>query len=210
MAGTQRNSPNSINIRLGELHRQRIALEERLRPLRAQLIALINEEELARNRETEDWRRLQLASNLAFNPLPKINQDLRQSSLSHAYREEVRKVQQHYENNTTTSDAFERDSARRTKLQIRMNKRRNQALAALLEEKEKAQRAYDASKDAHSLTTAARTDLDSEIRELDTALRDVVDEEYRLNTGRGRKRKLHATQKKILKHKPKKGGSKKH
>ena len=210
MAGTQRNSPNSINIRLGELHRQRIALEERLRPLRAQLIALINAEELARNRETEDWRRLQRASNLAFNPLPKINQDLRQSSLSHAYREEVRKVQQHYENNTTTSDAFERDSARRTKLQIRMNKRRNQALAALLEEKEKAQRAYDASKDAHSLTTAARTDLDSEIRELDTALRDVVDEEYRLNTGRGRKRKLHATQKKILKHKHKKGCSKKH
>jgi len=195
MAGTQRNSPNSINIRLGELYRQRIALEERLRPLRAQLIALINEEELARNRETEDWRRLQLASNLAFNPLPKINTDLRQSSLAHAYREEVRKVQQHYENNTTTSDAFERDSARRTKLQIRMNKRRNQALATLVEEKEKAQRAYDASKDAHSLTTAARTDLELEIRELDTALRGVVDEEYRLNTGRGRKRKLHATHK---------------
>lgn len=210
MAGTQRNSPNSINIRLGELHRQRIALEERLRPLRAQLIALINEEELARNRETEDWRRLQLASNLAFDPLPKINQDLRQSSLSHAYREEVRKVQQHYENNTTTSDAFERDSARRTKLQIRMYKRRNQALAALVEEKEKAQRAYDASKETLTLTTAARTDLESEIRELDTALRNVVDEEYRLNTGRGRKRKLHATQKKILKHKPKKRGSKKH
>ena len=210
MAGTQRNSPNSINIRLGELYRQRIALEERLRPLRAQLIALINEEELARNRETEDWRRLQLASNLAFDPLPKINQDLRQSSLSHAYREEVRKVQQHYENNTTTSDAFERDSARRTKLQIRMYKRRNQALAALVEEKEKAQRAYDASKETLTLTTAARTDLESEIRELDTALRNVVDEEYRLNTGRGRKRKLHATQKKILKHKPKKGGSKKH
>ena len=33
MSRTQRNSPNSINIRLGELHRQRIALEERLRPL---------------------------------------------------------------------------------------------------------------------------------------------------------------------------------
>ena len=210
MLRTQRLSPNSINIRLGELHRQRIALEERLRPLRAQLIALINEEELARNRETEDWRRLQLASNLAFNPLPKINQDLRQSSLAHAYREEVRKVQQHYENNTTTSDAFERDSARRTKLQIRMNKRRKQYLATLLEEKEKAQHAYDYSRDTLTLTTAARTDLESEIRELDTALRDVVDEEYRLNTGRGRKRKLHATQKKILKHKPKKGGSKKH
>ena len=210
MLRTQRNSPNTINIRLGELHRQRIALEERLRPLRAQLIALINEEELARNRETEDWRRLQLALNLAFDPLPKINRDLRQSSLAHAYREEVRKVQQHYENNTTTSDAFERDSARRTKLQIRMNKRRKQYLATLLEEKEKAQHAYDYSRDTLTLTTAARTDLESEIRELDTALRDVVDEEYRLNTGRGRKRKLHATQKKILKHKPKKGGSKKH
>jgi hypothetical protein len=134
---------------------------------------------------------------------------LRQSSLSHAYREEVRKVQQHYENNTTTSDAFERDSARRTKLQIRMSKRRNQALAALVEEKEKAQRAYDYSRDTLTLTTAARTDLESEIRELDIALRDVVDEEYRLNTGRGRKRKLHSTQKKILKHKPKKGRSKK-
>ena len=195
MLRTQRLSPNSINIRLGELHRQRIALEERLRPLRAQLIALINEEELARNRETEDWRRLQLASNLAFNPLPKINQDLRQSSLAHAYREEVRKVQQHYENNTTTSDAFERDSARRTKLQIRMSKRRNQALATLVEEKEKAQRAYDYSRDTHTLTTAARTDLELEIRELDTALRDVVDEEARLNRGRGKKRKLSATQK---------------
>lgn len=196
MLRTQRNSPNSINIRLGELHRQRIALEERLRPLRAQLIALINEEELARNRETEDWRRLQLASNLAFNPLPKINQDLRQSSLAHAYREEVRKVQQHYENNTTTSDAFERDSARRTKLQIRMSKRRNQALATLVEEKEKAQRAYDYSRDTHTLTTAARTDLELEIRELDTALRDVVDEEARLNRGRGRKRQRRATHKK--------------
>ena len=211
MSRTQRNSPNSINIRLGELYRQRIALEERLRPLRAQLIALINEEELARNRETEDWRRLQLASTLAFDPLPKINRDLRQSSLAHAYREEVRKVQQHYENNTTTSDAFERDSARRTKLQIRMSKRRNQALATLLEEKEKAQRAYDYSRDTHTLTTAARTDLELEIRELDTALGAVVDEEARLNSGRGKKRKLYATQKKILKHKPKKRrGSKKY
>jgi hypothetical protein len=195
MSRTQRNSPNTINIRRGELHRQRRELEERLRPLRAQLIALINEEELARNRETEDWHRLQLASNLAFNPLPKINTDLRQSSLAHAYREEVRKVQQHYENNTTTSDAFERDSARRTKLQIRMNKRRNQALATLVEEKEKAQHAYDYSRDTLTLTTAARTDLELEIRELDTALSAVVDEEARLNRGRGRKRKLHATQK---------------
>ena len=195
MAGTQRNSPNSINIRLGELHRQRIALEERLRPLRAQLIALINEEELARNRETEDWRRLQLALNSAFDPLPKINTDLRQSSLAHAYREEVRKVQQHYENNTTTSDAFERNSARRTKLQIRMNKRRNQALATLLEEKEKAQHAYDYSRDTLTLTTAARTDLELEIRELDTALGAVVDEEARLNRGRGQKRQRHPTHK---------------
>lgn len=209
MSRTQRNSPNTINIRRGELETQRRELEERLTPLRAQLIDLINEEELARNRETEDWRRLQLASNLAFNPLPKINKDLRQSSLSHAYREEVRKVQQHYENNTTTSDAFERDSARRAKLQIRIHKRRNQALATLVEEKEKAQRAYDASKDAHSLTTAARTDLELEIRELDTALRGVLDEQYRLNSGRGKKRKLRATQK-ILKHKPKKERSKKH
>lgn len=195
MSRTQRNSPNTINIRRGELETLRRELEERLRPLRPQLIALINEEELARNRVTEDWGRLQLASNLAFDPLPKINKDLRQSSLAHAYREEVRKVQQHYENNTTTSDAFERDSARRTKLQIRMYKRRNQALAALVEEKEKAQRAYDASKDTLTLITAARSDLETEIRELDTALRDVVDEEYRLNSGRGRKRKLRATQK---------------
>lgn len=119
---------------------------------------------------------------------------MRQSSLAHAYREEVRKVQQHYENNTTTSDAFERDSARRTKLQIRMYKRRTRALVALVEEKEKAQRAYDASKETLTLTTAARTGLESEIRELDTALRDVVDEESRLNSGRGRKRKLRATQ----------------
>lgn len=195
MSRAQRNSPNTINIRRGELETQRRELEERLRPLilRRQLFA--HAEELARNRETEDWRRLQLASNLAFNPLPKINKDLRQSSLSHAYREEVRKVQQHYENNTTTSDAFERDSARRTKLQIRMYNRRNQALAALVEEKEKAQRAYDASKETHSLTTAARTDLESEIRELDTSLRNVVDEEYRLNTGRGRKRQRHPTHK---------------
>lgn len=195
MSRTQRNSPNTINIRRGELETQRRELEERLRPLilRRQLFA--HAEELARNRVTEDWRRLQLATNLAFDPLPKINRDLRQSSLSHAYREEVRKVQQHYENNTTTSDAFERDSARRTKLQIRMYKRRNQALAALVEEKEKAQRAYDYSRDTLTLTTAARTDLESVIRELDTALSNVVDEEYRLNTGRGRKRKLRATQK---------------
>ena len=195
MSGTQRNSPNTINIRRGELETQRRELEERLRPLILRRQLLVHAEELARNRETEDWRRLQLATNLAFDPLPKINKDLRQSSLGHAYREEVRKVQQHYDNNTTTSDAFERTSARRTKLQIRMYNRRNQALAALVEEKEKAQRAYDASKETLTLTTAARTDLESEIRELDTALRDVVDEEYRLNTGRGRKRKLRATQK---------------
>ena len=210
MSRTQRNSPNTINIRRGELETQRRELEERLRPLRAQLIALINEEELARNRETEDWRRLQLASNLAFDPLPRINRELNQSNLGLAYREEVYKAHQHSDNNTTTSDAYERILARHTKLKIRMRKRRNQALAALVEEKEKAQRAYDYSRDTLTSITATRADLELEIRELDTALRDVVDEEYRLNSGRGRKRKLSATQKKILKHKPKKGRSKKH
>lgn len=210
MLRIQRNSPNTINIRRGELETQRRELEERLRPLRSQLIALINEEELARNRETEDWRRLQRASNLAYaDPFAKINKDLKQSNLGVAFKEVVYKIKQHYDNNTTTSDAFKRATIRRAKLHERMTKRRKQAFVALVEEKEKAQRAYDDSRDTHSLINKQRVDLELEIRELDTALRDVVDEEYRLNTGRGKKRKLNATQKKILKHKPKKGRSKK-
>jgi len=65
MAGTQRLSPNSINIRRGELETQRRELEERLIPLRLQLTDLTNQEELVRNRVTEDSRRLRLARDAA-------------------------------------------------------------------------------------------------------------------------------------------------
>jgi hypothetical protein len=43
MPGTRRLSPNSINIRLGELETQRRELEEYLRPLRLRLTDLTNQ-----------------------------------------------------------------------------------------------------------------------------------------------------------------------
>jgi hypothetical protein len=61
MAGTQRVSPNSINIRRAELETQRIALEERLIPLRLRLLELTEQLELANNRVTEDRHRLRHA-----------------------------------------------------------------------------------------------------------------------------------------------------
>jgi predicted nucleic acid-binding Zn-ribbon protein len=65
MAGTQRNSPNSINIRLGELETQRRDLEERLIPLRLRITDLTEQLGLASNRVSEDRHRLRHARDAA-------------------------------------------------------------------------------------------------------------------------------------------------
>ena len=81
MAGTQRVSPNSINIRRAELETQRIALEERLRPLRLQLLELTEQLGLANNRVAEDMRRLRHAREAAddLGNTSAINRNLKQS-----------------------------------------------------------------------------------------------------------------------------------
>ena len=63
MPGTQRL--NTINIRRGEVETRRRELEERLIPLRLRITDLTNQEELVRNRITEDRRRLRLARDAA-------------------------------------------------------------------------------------------------------------------------------------------------
>jgi hypothetical protein len=197
MAGTQRNSPNSINIRLGELHRQRIDLEERLRPLRLRLTELTEQEELARLRVIEDRHRLRVATDAAEDRglTSATNINLRQSNLALALREEVYKIKQHYANNTTTSDACRRSQARVAKLHERLDKRRSQAYNALTTQAERAENAFFASRDAHELINRERINLESMLRELETSLGAVVDEEARLNRGRGKKQHR-ATQRK--------------
>jgi hypothetical protein len=198
MAGTQRVSPNSINIRRAELETQRIALEERLRPLRLRLLDLTEQLGLASNRVTEDRHRLRRARDAADDRgnTSAINRNLKQSNLALAIREEAYKIKQHYDNNTTNSEACSRSDARVEKLHTRLEKRRSQAYRALEEQAERAENACSASRAAHALIYRQRFDLKPTLRELETALSALVDEEARLNRGRGRKRKLRATQRK--------------
>ena len=195
MPGTQRL--NTINIRRGELETQRRELEERIRLLRLRLTDLTNQGELARNRATEDMRRLRVATDAADDRglTSATNRNLNQSNLALALREEVYKIKQHYANNTTTSDACRRSEARVAKLHERVDKRRSQAFNALTTQAERAVNAFFASRDAFALINRELLDLISTIRELETALSAVVDEEARLNRGRGKKRQRRATYK---------------
>jgi hypothetical protein len=197
MAGTQRLSPNSLNIRLGELETRRRELEEHLRPLRLRLTELTNQEELARNRVSEDRRRLRVATDAAEDRglTSATNRNLRQSNLALALREEVYKIKQHYANNTNTSDDCRRSQARVAKLHERLDKRRSQAYNALTTQAVRAENAFFASRDAFALINIERINLESTLRELETALSDVVDEETRLNRGRGKKRQCRVTYK---------------
>ena len=196
MAGTQRL--NTINIRRGELETQRRELEERLIPLRLQLTDLTNQGELAHLRATEDMRRLRVAADAAEDRglTSATNRNLNQSNLVLALREEVYKIKQHYANNTTTSDACRRSEARVAKLHERLDRRRSQAFNALTTQAERAASAFVVSRDAFALINRELLDLISTIRELETALSAVVDEEARLNRGRGRKRQRRSTQRK--------------
>jgi len=198
MAGTQRLSPNSINIRRGELETQRRELEERLIPLRLRLLELTNQEELVRNRITENRRRLRLARDAADDRglTSATNINLRQSSLALAIREEEYKIKQHYDNNTTNSEACRRSEARVAKLDERLDRRRSQAFNALEEQAQIVENESFASRAAHALIHRQRFDLTSTLRELETALSAVVDEEARLNLGRGKKRQHRSTQRK--------------
>ena len=196
MPGTQRL--NRVNIRRAELETQRIALEERLIPLRLRLLELTNQEELARNRVTEDMRRLRVARDAADDRglTSATNRNLRQSNLALALREEVYKIKQHYANNTTTSDACRRSEARVAKLHERLDRRRSQAFNALTTQAERAESAFFASRDAFALINRDLLDLISTLTQLETALSAIVDEEDRLNRGRGRKRQRRSTQRK--------------
>ena len=198
MAGTQRLSPNTLNIRLGELEIQRRELEQRLWPLRLRLLELTNQEELARLRVTEDSRRLRVASDAADDRglTSATNRNLRQSNLALALREEVYKIKQHYANNTTTSDACRRSEARLAKLHERLARRRSQAFNALATQADSAENAFIASRDAHESINRERINIISTLRQLETALSAVLDEEARLNRGRGKKRQRRATHKK--------------
>ena len=198
MAGTQRLSPNSINIRRGELETQRRDLEERIRPLRLRLTDLTNQEELVRNRVTEDRHRFQLARDAADDRglTSTINRNLRQSNLALALREEVYKIKQHHANNTTTSDACRRSEARVAKLHERLDRRRSQAYNALTTQAERAENASFASRDAYNLINRELVDVVSTLRQLEDELSAVIDEEARLNRGRGKKRQRRFTHKK--------------
>jgi hypothetical protein len=126
---------------------------------------------------------------------------LNQSNLALALREEVYKIKQYYANNTSTSDACRRSEARVAKLHTRLDRRRSQAHNALEEQAERAENASFASRAAHALIHRQRFDLKPTLRQLETALSAIVDEEARLNRGRGRKRKLRATHKRGKKRK---------
>jgi chromosome segregation ATPase len=196
MPGTQRL--NRLNIRRAELETQRIALEERLIPLRLRLLELTEQLELANNRVTEDRHRLRHARDAADDRgnTSAINRNLKQSNLALAIREEAYKIKQHYDNNTTNSEACIRSDTRVEKLHTRLEKRRCQAYKALEEQAQRAENAYSASRAAHASIYRQRFDLKQTLRQLETALSALVDKEARLNRGRGRKRKLRATQRK--------------
>ena len=134
MPGTQRL--NTINIRRAELATRRRELEERLIPLRLRLTDLTNQGELAHLRATEDMRRLRVAADAADDRgnSSAINRNLKQSNLALAIREEAYKIKQHYDNNTTNSEACRRSDTRVEKLHTRLEKRRCQAYKALEEQ----------------------------------------------------------------------------
>jgi hypothetical protein len=196
MPGTQRL--NRLNIRRGELETQRRELEERLIPLRLRLLELTEQLGLANNRVTEDRHRLRDAREAADDRGvdSTISRNLNQSNLALAIREEAYKIKQHYDNNTINSEAYRRSEARVAKLHTRLDRRRSQAHNALEEQAQRAENALLASRAAHASIYRQRFDLKPTLRELETALSAVVDEEARLNRGRGRKRKLRATQRK--------------
>jgi len=196
MPGTRRL--NTINIRRAELETQRIELEERLIPLRLRLLELTEQLGLASNRVTEDRHRLQHARDAADDRgnTSAINRNLKQSNLALAIREEAYKIKQHYDNNTTNSEACRRSDTRVEKLHTRLEKRRCQAYKALEEQAQRAENAYSASRAAHTLINSELASVTSTLRQLETALSAIADEEARLNRGRGRKRKLRATQRK--------------
>ena len=120
---------------------------------------------------------------------------MNQSNLALALREEVYKIKQHYANNTTNSEACRRSEARVAKLHERLDRRRSQAFNALEEQAQRAENACSASRAAHASIHRQRFDLTSTLRELETALSAVVDEEARLNSGRGRKKQRRTTYK---------------
>jgi len=196
MAGTQRLSPNTLNIRLGELEMQRRELEERLIPLRLQLTDLTNAVILARNRVNTDWNRSQDARIEAHDREILITRGLKQTNLGIAIREEEHKRRQHYDNNTMASDAFRQATARLTKLNKRRENKRRSQLNALREEKERTEREFIASRDAHALLKSELDSLAYTLRQLETALSAVVAEEARLNLGRGIKKQRRSTQRK--------------
>jgi hypothetical protein len=187
MPGTQRL--NTINIRRGELATQRRELEERLIPLRLRLLDLTEQLGLASNRVTEDRHRLQHARDAEDDRgnTSAINRNLKQSNLALAIREEAYKIKQHYDNNTTNSEACRRSDTRVEKLHTRLEKRRCQAYKALEEQAQRAENAFFASRDAFALINRELLDLISTLRELETALSAIIDEEARLNIGRGKK-----------------------
>jgi hypothetical protein len=197
MAGTQRVSPNRRNIRLGELHTQRLALEEQLRPLRLQIIDLINQEMLAHSRAEEDARRLRVARDAAddLGPNSATEINLRQSNLAIALREAAYIIKQNYTNNTANSEASRRYVARVARLQERLRKKRNEAYSALAEQSERAQREYTASLNTYNSMYRPLGRLILQRTILEDALRAIVDEEAILNSGRGQKRQHRATYK---------------
>jgi len=194
MAGTQRL--NTINIRRGELETRRRELEERLIPLRLRITDLSNAVILARNRVNTDWNRAQDARIQAHDREILITRGLTQSNLGIAIREEEHKRRQHYDNNTMASDAFRQATARLAKLNKRRENKRRSQLNALREERERTEREFIASREAHALLKSELDSLRYTLSQLETALSAVVDEEARLNRGRGRKRQRRSTQRK--------------
>jgi chromosome segregation ATPase len=194
MPGTRRL--NTINIRRGELERRRRELEERLIPLRLRITDLTNAVILARNRVNTDWNRSQDARIEAHDREILITRGLKQTNLGIAIREEEYKRRQHYDNNTMASDAFRQATARLAKLNKRRENKRRSQLNALREEIERTEREFIASRDAHALLKSELDSLNYTLSQLETALSAVVDEEARLNRGRGRKRQHRSTQRK--------------
>ena len=120
---------------------------------------------------------------------------MKQSNLALAIREEAYKIKQHYDNNTTDSEACRRSDTRVEKLHTRLEKRRSQAYKALEEQAQRAENACSASRAAHALINSELASVTSTLRQLETALIIVVAEEARLNLGRGKKRQRRATYK---------------
>jgi len=75
------------------------------------------------------------------------------------------------------------------RLRVTEDRRRSQAHNALEEEAQRAVNALFASSAAHASIYRQLFDLKQTLRELETALSAVVDEEARLNRGRGKKQR---------------------